>query len=191
MAFSLKIPSNKQAAKRNAPSKQPLQPSKNIFGDDDDDEDSNDNGNRIKAKSTNGKQERAAHVLQASREEVNSQIQESKKKLNFDYDPAIFGYDEVYDDMKAGDRIRAEQRKKDQVERKPKYMDTIMASAKIRQRDQLIAEEKKLQREREEEGDLYADKEKFVTSAYKKQQEENRRIEEEEKDKEGMRPSLY
>ena len=44
-----------------------------------------------------------------------------------------------------------------------------------------MAREKFLQKERETEGDEYADKEKFVTGAYKQQQEEARKIEEEEK----------
>jgi hypothetical protein len=41
-----------------------------------------------------------------------------------------------------------------------------------------------LQREREAEGDTFADKEKFVTEAYRKQQEEVRRLEEVEKKRE-------
>jgi hypothetical protein len=45
-----------------------------------------------------------------------------------------------------------------------------------------------LQREREAEGDMYADKEEFVTQAYKDQMAEVRRAEEEEKQREGMPP---
>ena len=43
-----------------------------------------------------------------------------------------------------------------------------------------------MQRERVAEGDMYQDKEKFVTQAYKDQMEEVRRAEEEEKRREGM-----
>ena len=43
-----------------------------------------------------------------------------------------------------------------------------------------------LQREREAEGDEFADKEQFVTQAYKDQMEEVRQAEEEEKKREGM-----
>ncbi|KAI1195561.1 coiled-coil domain-containing protein 55-domain containing protein [Nemania serpens] len=63
-------------------------------------------------------------------------------------------------------------------------MKSLMASAAVRKRDALIAEEKKIAREREEEGEAYAGTEKFVTDAYKRQQEENRRIEEEERARE-------
>lgn len=91
-------------------------------------------------------------------------------------DANIYDYDAVYDSLKPQKKIMEEDK-----ERKPKYMTNLMAAAEVRQRDARIAEEKKLAREREAEGDEFADKEKFVTSAYKKQQEENRRLEAEEK----------
>ena len=43
-----------------------------------------------------------------------------------------------------------------------------------------------MQREREREGDEFADKEAFVTQAYKDQMEEVRRAEEEERKREGV-----
>ncbi|KAI1375049.1 coiled-coil domain-containing protein 55-domain containing protein [Hypoxylon crocopeplum] len=94
-------------------------------------------------------------------------------------DPSIYDYDAVYDSLKPEKKVTQED-----AERKPKYMKNLLASAAVRKRDALIAEEKKIARERAEEGDEYADKEKFVTEAYKKQQEENRRIEEEERRRE-------
>lgn len=42
-----------------------------------------------------------------------------------------------------------------------------------------------LQHERDEEGDEFVDKEKFVTTAYKRQMEEVKLAEQEEKDREG------
>lgn len=97
-------------------------------------------------------------------------------------DPSIYSYDAVYDSIKA------------QREKKPaggekggsgggggsRYMEALLRSAEIRKRDQLRARDRKLAREREAEGDEYADKEKFVTAAYRAQQEEIRRMEEEE-----------
>ena len=62
----------------------------------------------------------------------------------------------------------------------PKYMTSLMQSAEVRKRDQLRAKERLLQKERETEGDEFADKERFVTGAYKAQQEEVKRMEEEE-----------
>ncbi|KAI9671020.1 MAG: hypothetical protein M1831_005105 [Alyxoria varia] len=66
----------------------------------------------------------------------------------------------------------------------PKYMTNMHASAELRKQDQLQARDKQLQREREAEGEDFAEKEKFVTEAYKAQQEEVRRAEEAEKRKE-------
>ena len=59
-------------------------------------------------------------------------------------------------------------------------MADLLAAAEIRKRDQLRAKDKMLMKEREAEGDEFADKEKFVTEAYKAQQEEVQRMEEEE-----------
>ncbi|KAK2026814.1 coiled-coil domain-containing protein 55 [Colletotrichum zoysiae] len=94
-------------------------------------------------------------------------------------DPSVYDYDGVYESFKPQKKETQED-----VERKPKYMKSLLEAASVRKRDALIAEEKKIAREREAEGEEYADKEKFVTEAYKKQQEENRRIEEEEKRRE-------
>ena len=94
-------------------------------------------------------------------------------------DSSVYEYDAVYDSLKP-----KKKESRDDQERRPKYMKNLLQAAETRKRDQLIAEEKKIAREREAEGDDFADKEKFVTEAYKRQQEENRRIEEEEKRRE-------
>ena len=62
----------------------------------------------------------------------------------------------------------------------PKYISGLLATAATRKLDHLRAEEKMMQREREAEGDEFADKEEFVTQAYKDQMAEVRRAEEEE-----------
>ena len=64
-------------------------------------------------------------------------------------------------------------------------MDKLLASAEVRKRDYLISQERKYKKEREEEGEEFAEKEKFVTGAYKRQQEEMRKAEEEERLREG------
>lgn len=94
-------------------------------------------------------------------------------------DANVYEYDNVYDSFKPKKDVKPED-----VERRPKYMRNLLQAAEVRKRDALIAEEKKIAREREAEGDEYEGKEKFVTEAYKKQQEENRRIEAEEKKRE-------
>lgn len=94
-------------------------------------------------------------------------------------DPSIYDYDAVYDSMKP----QKHDYEKD-PEKKKDYMKALRAAAALRKRDQVIAEERKLAKEREAEGDEFKDKEKFVTGAYKRQQEEARRLELEEKERE-------
>ena len=94
-------------------------------------------------------------------------------------DASVYEYDSVYDSLKP-----QKQTSKEDEDRRPKYMRNLLQAAEVRKRDALIAEEKKIAREREAEGEEYAGKEKFVTEAYRKQQEENKRLEEEEKKRE-------
>ena len=92
-------------------------------------------------------------------------------------DPSIYDYDGVYDSLHAKPDSGISTA---DVMKKPKYMGNLLAAAEVRKRDQLRAKEKMLAKEREMEGDEFADKEKFVTGAYKRQQEEMRKLEEEE-----------
>jgi len=94
-------------------------------------------------------------------------------------DATVYEYDAVYDSMKP-----AKEKSNEDEDRRPKYMDGLLKAAEVRKRDLQIAEERKIAREREAEGDGFADKEKFVTGAYKRLQEENKRLREEEKMKE-------
>lgn len=64
-----------------------------------------------------------------------------------------------------------------------------MKTAEKRKKEQLRVEERKIDRERQKEGDMFGDKEQFVTSAYKKRQEE-RRLEEEEERREAALEGL-
>ncbi|EKG18286.1 protein of unknown function DUF2040 [Macrophomina phaseolina MS6] len=115
-----------------------------------------------------------------------SALKESRKKAQEaeNLDASIYDYDAAYDALHARDAERKKKEREEAALRKPKYMEGLLASAELRKRDQLRAKEKLLQREREAEGDEFADKEKFVTDAYKKQQAEMLRLEEEEKKRE-------
>ena len=66
----------------------------------------------------------------------------------------------------------------------PKYISNLLETAEQRKRDRLRAEDKMVAREREREGDSFADKDAFVTPAYLEQQDQLRQAEEEEKRKE-------
>lgn len=96
-------------------------------------------------------------------------------------DSSVYDYDAAYDTF----HVQKEKKSTGGAQESgPKYMGSLLQSAEVRKRDQLRAREKQLQREREAEGEEFADKESFVTGAYKKQQEEMRKLEEEEKKRE-------
>ena len=69
----------------------------------------------------------------------------------------------------------------ERVERKSRYIESLIAKQKEREREQDIIYERRLLKEREKEDHLYGDKEKFVTAAYRKKLEEDRKWLEEEK----------
>lgn len=114
-----------------------------------------------------------------------SNLHSSKKHADTaaNLDPSIYDYDAIYDSIHAKSTKSNTPTTDDPASKGPKYMGSLLRSAEVRKRDQLRARDKLLAREREAEGDEFADKEKFVTSAYKAQQEEVRRIEEEEAEK--------
>ncbi|KAI3400943.1 hypothetical protein diail_1151 [Diaporthe ilicicola] len=99
-------------------------------------------------------------------------------------DPSVYDYDAAHDVIEAAKKQREAEIKKENAQRKSRYMSDVTKAAEQRERDRSIAELKKIQREREAEGDEFADKEKFVTEAYKRKQEEDRIAQEEEKKRE-------
>ncbi|CAI6337658.1 unnamed protein product [Periconia digitata] len=115
--------------------------------------------------------------------ENSASIKESERRAQeaMEVDASIYDYDTAYDAIHARTALKKAVEKEEAQQRKPKYMENLLESAEVRKRDQLRARDKVLQSEREAEGDTYADKDKFVTSAYKLQQEEARKAEEEEK----------
>ncbi|PWI74833.1 coiled-coil domain-containing protein 55 [Purpureocillium lilacinum] len=199
LSFGLNVRNKKPGAQKPAPTRKPM------FGGDDDSDDDNANGAAAVQElggdfdlgassaqaSRKGQKSRAALPTQPPALKAKSQPKTALGDLSSslasrknaeaaaELDPSVYEYDSVYDSLKP-----QKQATKEDVERKPKYMKSLLQAAEVRKRDALIAEEKKIAREREAEGDEFADKEKFVTEAYKRQQEENKRLEEEEKRRE-------
>lgn len=99
-------------------------------------------------------------------------------------DPTIYSYDAVYDSLHAKPNKDKKASDSESGSTVPKYMTSLLRSAEIRKRDQMRARDRLLAKEREAEGDEFADKEKFVTAAYKAQQEELRRVQAEEEARE-------
>lgn len=98
-------------------------------------------------------------------------------------DPNIFAYDEIYDDIhKERDQTAGVSAASDDgAKKKSKFIGNLKLNAEKRK----IAEEhridRKIEREREAEGDQFADKESFVTEAYRQKLLERKLYEEREK----------
>uniref|UniRef100_A0A1D1Y2W4 Nuclear speckle splicing regulatory protein 1 n=1 Tax=Anthurium amnicola TaxID=1678845 RepID=A0A1D1Y2W4_9ARAE len=103
---------------------------------------------------------------------------EAMQKKALEEDSSIFDYDGAYDKFKV-ETVRPLMQ--DREERKSKYIHTLMEKAKEREREHEIIYERKLLKERSKDDHLYAGKEKFVTSAYKKKLAEDERWKEEER----------
>lgn len=103
---------------------------------------------------------------------------EAQQRKALEEDPSAFDYDGVYDEMKAKS---IQPKAQDRQERKPKYIQNLLRKAEERQREQEIVYERKLAKERSQEDHIYADKDKFVTSAYKKKLAEQAKWMEEER----------
>jgi len=89
-------------------------------------------------------------------------------------DATVFQYDEHLEEMEEKRRLAA---KRKTIDRKPKYVDKLLKAAERRKLEGERRTERKVQKEREEEGDLYRDKESFVTQAYRDKLEELKRQE--------------
>ena len=82
-------------------------------------------------------------------------------------DPTLFEYDAHVDSNHAARRAKLDAADAERVERKSRYVETLIAKQKERAREEAIAYERRLLRERQKEDHLYADKEKFVTASYR------------------------
>ena len=180
------------AAKPKVPLSKAPQKRKNLF-DDDGSGDEDDNG---RSTSLGGFDDDSSRPRKSPKLDVPakngmpmqkytnlSSLHSAKKQdaLASELDASIYDYDDAYETFNAPkDAAKSDTSKPSG----PKYMTSLLQSAEVRKRDQLRAKEKLLQKEREAEGDEFADKEKFVTGAYKAQQEEVRKLEEEERKRE-------
>ena len=119
-------------------------------------------------------------------------------------DPTIFQYDELYDDMEQN-RVKQKPVKEEKkvmstgvcfksllttFPLQPKYIANLMRTAEDRKIENERRTERKVQKERELEGDQFQDKESFVTPAYRAKLAELKKAEEEEMQKERMEGNL-
>ena len=82
-------------------------------------------------------------------------------------DANAFEYDAVFDDMERSRGHKAKELANERVERKSRYIEDLMAKANARKKENDASYERRLLKERLKEDHLYADKDKFVTAAYR------------------------
>ena len=102
-------------------------------------------------------------------------------KQALETDAAIFDYDGHFDGFQDSRKQKLKAADDERVERKSRYVESLIAKQKEREREHDIIYERRLLKEREKEDHLYGDKDKFVTAAYRKKLEEDRKWLEEEK----------
>ncbi|KAJ2615855.1 hypothetical protein H4S08_001049 [Coemansia sp. RSA 1365] len=100
-------------------------------------------------------------------------------------DPTVFAYDELYDSISSNSQHHRDSRRSQKsADSRPRYMEKLIETAKQRKVHAEVTREKMLAKTREREGDEFADKESFVTAAYKEQKEQRQKLVEEEDAKE-------
>jgi len=144
-----------------------------LFSNDDDDIDEVDDNNDTNA------------IKRANRFIISSKSTQQSAVVQDDI--AIYDYDGAYDSFKSNDNssnhhpLLSSEGSSNLPKPKPKYIESIIATSKIREKEQERMYERKLMRDRKKEDELYGDTEKFMTSAYKKKLEDEKKWEYEDK----------
>ncbi|XP_050442108.1 nuclear speckle splicing regulatory protein 1 isoform X2 [Adelges cooleyi] len=137
---------------------------RNVFGDDSDSDENQTGKKVIQTQNRTKAQERSANIV------IDKALEE---------DSTVFQYDEVYDEMEKK-KGHLDSKKKKEVDKKPRYIENLIAQAEKRKIEYERRNERMIQKEREAEGDEFKDKEAFVTSSYKKKLEEMKKMDEDD-----------
>lgn len=155
-----------------------------FFDDDDDDEDEQP----FASGSKTSQEKKSIAQVNTSANQIKKQTQlEIEKALN--EDPNVFEYDNIYDKLEE-QKAKLNPKKNQTESKEPKYIAGLLKAAAKRKMDFEKLQDRKVQSEREKEGDLWSDKEVFVTSAYRKKMEERELLEEEERRQEQIEALL-
>ncbi|KAK1263652.1 hypothetical protein QJS04_geneDACA008582 [Acorus gramineus] len=176
--YGLQLRPSHQKKPSSAPTAKPIRPPPAAFMDEDEDD------------------VEMEIARQAAKNRALKDIENQHKKA-LEEDPSVFDYDGVYDEMKekiAKPLIEDRKEKKNKAATssltqrqsnvglsQPKYIQLMIEKAKERKIQDEIVYERKIQKERSKEDDLFANKDKYVTSAYKKKLAEWQKWNEEEK----------
>ena len=98
---------------------------------------------------------------------------EATRAAALNQDANAFEYDAVFDDIQKSRGQQVQARDEERVERKSRYIGDLIAKAEARKVENDISYERRLLKERLKDDHLYADKEKFVTAAYREKLKED------------------
>lgn len=150
--------------------------SKNVFDNDSDDDgsDDDDDGNVNK---------QIAREQAAARRRAQAALQSMDDPSIYDYDRAYESFNDQNRSKDNGGDVQSAQAKSEP--KKSKYIQDLLKSAKVREREREAIYERKVAREQAEEDaqEEYQGKEKFVTKAYKRKLEERKRWDTEQEEK--------
>lgn len=141
-----------------------------------------DEDDELEQDDTDPKSNKKPHLQQ-----VNTSSSVLKKQTQIQIEKAleedknVFEYDEIYDELEKEKQKLDPKQKQKSESKEPKYIVGIMKAAAKRKMEYEKIQERKIHKEREAEGDMWSDKEVFVTTAYRKKMEERQKIEEEER----------
>ena len=160
----------------------------NLFANDEssDDEENDDNRNGTMSEAERAKKrhneeiKRQQEAAQAKGDAEAKEIYEKALKE----DPNVFAYDDALTDIEKGREATLREKDGEKIERKSRYIAQLKEAADFRKREQDVTYERRLMKEREKEDELYGDKEKFITSAYRKKLEEDEKWKKEELERE-------
>lgn len=142
-----------------------------FFDDEDEDETSECSKSKIN-KPTHSQVNTSCSIL---KKQTQIQIEKALQE-----DKSVFEYDDIYDELEK-EKLKIDPKAKKNESKEPKYIVGIMKAAAKRKMEFERVQDRKIQKEREEEGDLWSNKEVFVTAAYRKKMEERQKMEEEER----------
>jgi coiled-coil domain-containing protein 55 len=188
MDFTTKLKYGLNPAAKASSSKNKKKPKLvNLFANDessDEENDDNRNGTMSEAerakKRHNEEIKRQQEAAQAKGDAEAKEIYEKALKE----DPNVFAYDDALTDIQKGREATLREKDGEKIERKSRYIAQLKEAADFRKREQDVTYERRLMKERENEDELYGDKEKFITSAYRKKLEEDEKWKKEELERE-------
>ncbi|VDO05429.1 unnamed protein product [Rodentolepis nana] len=166
--YGLIIPNKK-------PNREPAKivPEKNVFGEESEEEEDA----KFKHPSFDVKME----TLKASlRKSTKINLEKALEE-----DASVFQYDEVYDEITREKEHKISE-KSMPTARKSRYVNKLLEVSAVRKLEKELHNERKAQRELEAEKDKYADKESFVTGAYKAKMAELRELVEKRRQEEAI-----